>query len=193
LLVVANLDAEEGFKSLVRALQGMQPRDDADRATVEQLKLAQEMGRALSVAVIEGKDSPLWKCMGSALKTIRGTGRVAVVKNLEELLHYKRGTDLLKASPNPVDSPAMSLDAEIARVLKALAGVAPAFVAVTKDELRNLIEGKGSAHNIGVIGMAVKLSRQCGAFGDQKRTAKNVRQAYEAAMKMKAGSEKAAT
>jgi len=166
LLMVANLDDEEGFKSLVRALQGTQPRDDADRATVEQLKLAQEFGRLLSVAVTEGRDSPLWKRMEDALNLLRGVqmARRAVVEILADLVHYKRRTDEFQAShPDYVSHPEMAPDSQIAQALRALKSVDQAFAKVTGAKLKELLDRP----RLGAVGIAVELSIAHGVFGDK--------------------------
>jgi hypothetical protein len=191
LLMVANLNVEGGVASFGRALQGMGPRRAEERCTVEQLKLAQEFGRALSMSVTQGRDSPLWKHMRDALVTLRGTQmeRRAVVEILGELLLHKRGTDdLLEMRPDYVDPPGMSLNSCIDHTRATLATIDPAFGVVTGDELRTLIDGAGSPHNIGPIGIAVKLSMKCGAFGDAQKehetlsvATKRVKRNYEKA------------
>jgi hypothetical protein len=166
LLGVANLNVEGGVESFVRALQGMGPRRAEERCTVEQLKLAQEFGRALSMAVTEGRDSPLWKRMGDALDTLRGKqmGRRGVVKILGDLLSRKRATDhLLKTRPDYAGPPEMTLEYGIDNTRAALATIDPAFAKVTSAKLKELLDRP----RLGAVGIAVELSIAYGIFGDK--------------------------
>jgi hypothetical protein len=162
LLMVADLDTPED----VRSLQAMFSSDRGQRATVEQLRLAQEVGRLLCIAMHQGRRSQLWKRMPAGLHQMRGRemARRAVVEVLTELLRFRRDTDrLLKLYPNHVDLPREGVDFRVGKAIEELAAIDPRLARVTPSELKELLNHP----RLEAVGIAVELSLRHAVFGDK--------------------------
>jgi hypothetical protein len=185
LLMVANLDTSEE----VKLLRGMHSHD-GEPATIDQLRDAQKMGRLISLALFGGQKSDLWGVLPPALNDLLGVqkGRRAVIELANSLLNFRKRTEEFLQAGGTDPTPD-AWDREIERTIAILREVDVAFAALGREVVVSLFQGTGSPKNIEGIGLAVKLSMACGAFGDAKPShettttaVKRVRRNYEKAL-----------
>jgi hypothetical protein len=151
--------------------------------------MAKEVIRAVEVVIVGGNDPILWKQLEAAREAAYCTSdkRRAVVNELDEPLGYWRRwksseARLRKRGLGHLSDAALHEERFsdlLRRAHEALVRIEPRFNATTPDAIRSLIVTRRRE----AIGVATKLSRACGAFGDRTRTGANVRQGFSKACK----------
>jgi hypothetical protein len=146
---------------------------DGSRPTLEQLRKAQAIGRALDVAIMSGSNPENWELVGRAHNELRATlaRRSAAVAVLAELRAYRERDDQFRQrraerglAPH-VDGPGEGLSFRATKAREDLVRLDQRFASVTPAALAAL----ACEPKLGARGMAVRLSLSTGAFDDGKR------------------------
>jgi hypothetical protein len=142
--------------------------------SLEQLRIAQEIGRGLSAAIRNGDDLGSWELVKRAHDALfaKMNARRAVVAQIDDLRNYHERDARLRESraarnrPAHVDGPGEGLPHRASKTLESLVGLDRAFRSVNLACLIKLVRNS----RLAPLGIATKLSLQCGAFGDARQS-----------------------
>ncbi len=196
LLMRADLSTPAGADRYRAQLRVAPFEDDTGRRngippSIEQLRLAQEIGNALATAILHGDNPDNWELVRRAHgELLRGVlpRRAAVLSIIDDLITFQRETkaahDWARERCRPVNDESQHEVGRATEAIRRLAAVHPGFGVVEPRDLLDMIRrGDRSA-----IGIAAQLSLRTGAFDDGRResdtgdaTHRRIRQLYEKA------------
>jgi hypothetical protein len=179
LLMRADLSTQEGADHFFR----MHSTTDGSRPSLDHLRLAQAIGRALDASIMNGSNPANWELVRRAHDDLDATmpKRCAAVAVLRDLRAYRERDDKFRARfPNHRDHPGEGTEFRAWKALESLACLDARFVPAIHSRAACVCDLVRLARHpkLGAIGMAVKLSLDCGAFGDAQAPHEDARKAY---------------
>jgi hypothetical protein len=161
MLMRADLSSQAGADHFFRFFSTV----DGTRPSLEQLRMAQEIGRFLNAAIMNGGNPENWELVRRArdeLSSVEGKRCVAVAF-LAELREYRERDDAFRAKfPNAPEHPGAGTEFRAFKTLETLVTLDQRFASVNVCELVRVVR----EDQLGPVGIAVKLSLRCGAFDD---------------------------
>jgi hypothetical protein len=162
---------------------------DGSRPSLEQLRTAQAICRALNVSIMSGGNAANWELVRRAHGALDAAmaKRRDVVAILADLRAYQERYDPWRARhPNHQELPGMGIEVRTRRALESLARLDSRFASVDASDLAALVRDP----RLAPLGISAKLSLACGAFGDARgphegepKAFRRVKRNYEKAVK----------
>lgn len=190
LLMCADLSTTGGADRVMSRLRS----STGSRPSLEQLQMAQDIGRALNAAILYGHAPAIWKLVAKARELLFGIEgkRVAILNLVHELVGYWENEKVVaKKFPTRKDEPGQ-LESRCDKAIQQMAALDDQFASLRPRDLAAMI-----GNDLEAVGLATKLSIACGAFGDvlteeekgRKLTQqeRRIRGRYEAALRVARG------